>query len=61
MLTTLTGTGSFEFTSNETADIRRYLLGGGMLFADAAGGRGGVYCSLLIKMGFIPRAKISSA
>ena len=41
MLTTLTGTGSFEFTSNETADIRRYLLGGGMLFADAAGGRGG--------------------
>ncbi|NNM84212.1 MAG: DUF4159 domain-containing protein [Phycisphaerales bacterium] len=39
-LVTLTGTGSFEFTSNETSKIRRYLLGGGMLFADAAGGRG---------------------
>ncbi len=34
----MTGTGNFSFTPAQIAAIRKYLNGGGMLFADAAGG-----------------------
>jgi len=34
----MTGTGAFQLTERETADLRAYLEGGGMLFLNAVGG-----------------------
>ncbi len=38
-LVQMTGTGAFQLTAKQIVDLRSYLLHGGMLFADAGGGK----------------------